>query len=188
MEKIQYVALLRGINVGGKNIIKMADLKLCFEQNGVENVATYIQSGNVLFETAETNQTQLLNHLENGISTSFPPYQARLVVCSQAHLRQIIQEAPAGFGSQPEAYRYDVIFLRESLAAASALAQIPLKKGVDEAFAGQQVLYFSRLIAQATKSQLNKIMSLPLYQEITIRNWNTTTKLFALMNKRTMER
>ena len=48
-----YVALLRGINVGGKNLIKMPALKACFEENGFEDVATYIQSGNVLFSSPE---------------------------------------------------------------------------------------------------------------------------------------
>ena len=49
MPKTHYLALLRGINVGGNNIIKMADLKACFEQMGFEDVSTYIQSGNVIF-------------------------------------------------------------------------------------------------------------------------------------------
>ena len=51
----QYVALLRGINVGGNNLIKMADLKACFEAQGFGNVATYIQSGNVLFTSDDTD-------------------------------------------------------------------------------------------------------------------------------------
>ena len=51
----RYVALLRGINVGGKNLIKMADLKACFEEHGFERVVTYIQSGNVLFESGESS-------------------------------------------------------------------------------------------------------------------------------------
>ena len=50
----QYVALLRGINVGGKNLIKMTELKICFEQQGFRDVTTYIQSGNVLFKSGES--------------------------------------------------------------------------------------------------------------------------------------
>jgi hypothetical protein len=57
----QYVALLRGINVGGNNLIKMADLKACFEKLDLAEVATYIQSGNVLFSTTETDKTRLIN-------------------------------------------------------------------------------------------------------------------------------
>ncbi|NIP26808.1 MAG: DUF1697 domain-containing protein, partial [Phycisphaerae bacterium] len=52
----QYAALLRGINVGGKNIIKMADLRACFERMGFSDVRTYIQSGNVLFWATETDR------------------------------------------------------------------------------------------------------------------------------------
>lgn len=55
----RFVALLRGINVGGNNIIKMADLKTCFEEMGFANVVTYIQSGNVLFDSNETDQLKL---------------------------------------------------------------------------------------------------------------------------------
>jgi len=53
MANTQYLALLRGINVGGGNIIKMTDWKACLEASKLENVATYSQCGNVLFETAE---------------------------------------------------------------------------------------------------------------------------------------
>ncbi|MBE7556783.1 MAG: DUF1697 domain-containing protein [Anaerolineales bacterium] len=53
MVETQYVALLRGINVGGNNLTKMIDLKACFEKMGLAEVATYIQSGNVLFSTPE---------------------------------------------------------------------------------------------------------------------------------------
>jgi uncharacterized protein (DUF1697 family) len=55
----KYLALLRGINVGGNNIIKMVDLKACFEKMGFLDVSTYIQSGNVLFSSPETSLTKL---------------------------------------------------------------------------------------------------------------------------------
>ena len=58
-----------------------------------------------------------------------------------------------------------------------------IKEGVDEAFAGEHVLYFIRLIERASQSKLTKIVTLPFYQDITIRNWNTTTKLLELSEK-----
>ena len=58
-----YVALLRGINVGGKNLIRMPALKACFEENGFEDVSTYIQSGNVLFATAEKGSKALTERI-----------------------------------------------------------------------------------------------------------------------------
>ena len=185
MTNTQYLALLRGINVGGLNLIKMTDLKACFEASRFGNVTTYIQSGNVLFETAETERGKLITKLEKALSKTFSPYKGRVVLCSHAKLSQIVREAPKGFGSQPQKYRYDVIFLKEPLTPNEAIKSVATKTGVDQAFAGPDVLYFSRLIAKASQSQLSRIVGLAVYQNMTIRNWNTTCKLLALMDKRT---
>ena len=184
MTNTQYVALLRGINVGGLNLIKMTDLKACFEASRFEKVTTYIQSGNVLFETAETEREKLITKLEKALSKTFSPYKGRIVLCSHAKLRQIVSEAPKSFGSEPQKYRYDVIFLKKPLTASEAIKSVATKPGVDQAFVGPDVLYFSRLIAKATQSQLSRIVGLPVYQNMTIRNWNTTCKLLALMDER----
>jgi uncharacterized protein (DUF1697 family) len=61
---------------------------------------------------------------------------------------------------------------------------VTTKAGVDTAHQGQEVLYFSRLSSKATQSHIRKIISLPMYQNMTIRNWNTTTALLALMDAR----
>jgi uncharacterized protein (DUF1697 family) len=180
-----YLALLRGINVGGGNIIKMADLKACFEASKLMNVATYIQSGNVLFESAETDQGRLVKKLEKALSRTFSPYKARIVLRSHAGLRQVVREAPKGFGKEPQIYRYDVIYLKEPLTASEAMNSVTTKPGVDEVAGGSGVLYFSRLVAKAAQSHLARIVSLPVYQHMTIRNWNTTSKLLALMDNRT---
>lgn len=109
---VKYVALLRGINVGGDNIIKMTELKGCFESLGLADVATYIQSENVLFSAAEQPPAELASQIEAALSERFG-YDSRIVLRSHTQLRAIIDEAPAGFGSQPDLYRYDVVFLRE---------------------------------------------------------------------------
>ena len=67
----QYLVLLRGINVGGKNIIKMADLKASFEEMGFSSVVTYIQSGNVLFQSEEKDKALLTTKVEKGLSKRF---------------------------------------------------------------------------------------------------------------------
>jgi uncharacterized protein (DUF1697 family) len=184
MANTQYLALLRGINVGGGNIIKMPELKACFEASKMENVATYIQSGNVLFETAETDTVKLVRTLERALSKTFSPYQARIVLCSHAKLRQIVQKAPKDFGSQPQKYRYNVIYLKEKLTASEAMKSVSIRPGVDAAFIGPDVLYFSILTARASQSHITRIIALPIYQDMTIRNWNTTTKILALMDAR----
>jgi uncharacterized protein (DUF1697 family) len=175
-----YVALLRGINVGGRNLIKMPALKACFEANAFEDVATYIQSGNVLFASPETRAGELTQRIEAMLAESFD-YQATVVVRTRKQMRAVVERAPEGFGADPMRYRYDVIFLKESLTAKVAMKSVPTKPGVDEAHAGTGVLYFSRLIAKATQSRLNKIISSPIYSSVTIRNWNTTTKLLWMM-------
>ena len=175
-----YVALLRGINVGGKNLIKMPALKACFEQNGFENVSTYIQSGNVLFESAAAGSAQLTRRIEEMLADAFA-YVPTVVVRNRKQMRAIVHSAPKGFGSQPAKYRYDVIFLKEPLTAKAAMRHVPTNPAVDTAHAGTGVLYFSRLTAKATASRLNKIVGSPIYPSVTIRNWNTTKKLLELM-------
>ncbi len=176
----QYVALLRGINVGGNNLIKMAELARCFEKQGFSSVTTYIQSGNVLFEAGSGTPAKHSRGLEAAILKTFG-CRAAVTLRSKKQMKSIVLDAPKGFGKQPEKYRYDVIFLFELLTAKEALKDMPIREGVDQAHAGNGVLYASRLIARATQSKISKIASMPMYKSMTIRNWNTTTKLLSLM-------
>lgn len=175
-----YIALLRGINVGGNNIIKMVDLKACFEEMGFEGVSTYIQSGNVIFSSDEHDQVALTEKIEKMLSKKFD-YKSSVVTISDKQLKEAVDGAPRGFGSEPGEYRYDVIFLKKPLQAKEAIKSVSVKDGVDAAWVGKEVLYFSRLIEMASQSYLTRIVSLPIYQKMTIRNWNTTTKLKALV-------
>jgi uncharacterized protein (DUF1697 family) len=179
----QYLALLRGINVGGKNIMRMTLLKACLEKMGLEEVLTYIQSGNVLFSSTEKSIDRLTAKVERVLSKQFN-YESRVVVVSRDTLEAGVKRAPRGFGKDPAKYRYDVIFLKKPLTADEVMKSVKVKEGVDAAWPGQGVIYFSRLIRQASQSQLSRIVGLPVYQSMTIRNWNTVTKLLALMQAR----
>ncbi len=180
MSQTKYCALLRGINVGGNNIIKMSDLKSCFESMGLTNVSTYIQSGNVLFSSDKNEQVKLVDLIEVQLSKAFD-YQSKIVLISKKQLESVVTKAPEKFGTDPEKYRYDVVFLKRPLTAIEAVKSIKIREGVDTVVPGKDVLYFSRLIELAGKSYLAKIISLPIYKNMTIRNWNTTSKLFDLM-------
>ncbi len=177
----QYLALLRGINVGGNNLIKMADLKTLFLDLGFAGVGTYIQSGNVWFSSPEAEPERLIDQIEAALSAKFD-YCSRIVLVSHEQLRGVVEDAPPGYGEQPEEYRYDVWFLKAPFSVGEALQGLKIREGVDRVIAGQTVLYGSRLISQAGQSYLAKVISQPIYQKMTIRNWNTTTKLLALMN------
>ena len=177
-----YVALLRGINVGGNNVIKMPALKACFEAQGLCDVATYIQSGNVLFTAGRANQLVLTLQMEKALSKTFA-YRSRVVVRSFEQMKAIVEEAPKGFGGRPAAYRYDVIFLKDPLTTDEAMTCMTARPGVDRLFAGNGVLYSSRLISKAAQSHLSRVVGKPEYQNMTIRNWNTTGKLLELMER-----
>jgi len=92
----RHLALLRGINVGGNNIIKMADLKACFEEMGFTNVVTYIQSGNVLFDVEDSEINRFTTTIEQKLSEQFS-YASRIVLITREKLLGIIQNAPTGF-------------------------------------------------------------------------------------------
>jgi uncharacterized protein (DUF1697 family) len=178
----KYVALLRGINVGGANLIPMPALRESFEALGLQEVTTYIQSGNVVFRTKRTpDARRLAARLEKALGAQFG-YAATIVLRSRAQMSATVTRAPNGFGKSPTLYRYDVVFLKESLVAAEVLPAIKTRDGVDAVQAGDGVIYFSRLIARASQSRLPKLISMPEYKQMTIRNWNTTTKLLALMD------
>jgi uncharacterized protein (DUF1697 family) len=177
-----YVALLRGINVGGSNLIRMPALKPCFEAEGFSDVATYIQSGNVLFTASRANQPALTARIEKALSRTFA-YQSRVVVRSFEQMKATVEEAPKGFGREPAAYRYDVIFLKDPLTPDEAMKSVRPNPGVDRVFAGDGVLYFSRLISRAAQSHLSRVVGTPAYQNMTIRNWNTTAKLLDAMKR-----
>jgi uncharacterized protein (DUF1697 family) len=86
----QFVALLRGINVGGSNIIRMADLRACFEQHGFNNVSTYIQNGSVLFSSADRDRIKLTARIESILSDAFR-YRSRVVLRSHGQLKRVVE-------------------------------------------------------------------------------------------------
>jgi uncharacterized protein (DUF1697 family) len=176
---VGYVALLRGINVGGKNLIKMADLRLCLAGEALQNVRTYIQSGNVLFES-RLPVRDLSPMIEQAIESAFS-YPGPVVVVSQKELGAVIEKCPPAFLADLGEYRRDVVFLKPPCRAQDVLPTVRLKGGVDQAFEGNSVLYFKRLISRASESYLPKVIANPAYKSMTVRNWNTTVKLHGLL-------
>jgi len=176
---VRYLALLRGINVGGNRIIPMTDLRRLIGALGCTDVTTYIQSGNVLFGSKLKNTETLSAAVEKAICTEFG-CTVPVVIVSRTQLESVVKRAPAGFGSDPEQYRYDVVFVKPPTRAAAILPSVSLKEGVDEAFEGNGVLYLRRLIARASQSRLSRLTQHAAYGSMTIRNWKTTTELYRL--------
>jgi len=182
MAENRYVALLRGINVGGNNLIKMLDLRSSFARMGFSDVETYIASGNVVFSSKQSNKAKLTKTIEEALSDAFS-YESRVVVVSGSEMERVVTQAPKGFGGDAAQYRYDVLFVREPLTTSEALGDVKPTPGVDTAHAGDHALYFRRLISKAAQSNLNKLVQRASYKNITVRNWNTTMKLFSMLRK-----
>lgn len=180
MGRTRYVALLRGINVGGRNKVAMAELRAAFQDIGHTDVTTYIQSGNVLFTSTKPRaevESQLEIELERHLG-----HPLVIVVRSHTQLRAIVERAPANFGTKPDTYHSDVIFLRAPLTPANAMQVVKLRDEVDQAWTGRGVLYFARLSARRTQSRMSSIVGTPEYALMTIRSWSTVTKLLDLLN------
>jgi uncharacterized protein (DUF1697 family) len=175
-----YLALLRGINVGGKNITKMAVLKACLEHAGFDRVETFIQSGNVVFETRQKNAAKLTSQIDAAIETALG-IDPRVVVLSRDRLKTVLAGAPAAWRSRTD-LRMNIAFLRPSVTAALALKEVAVRPGVDTVEAGKGVLYMTTTLRDLGKSRMSRIVMKPVYQQMTIRSYRTCQKIESLMH------
>ena len=177
----RFVVLLRGVNVGGKNKLAMVELRECLENLGYSRVRTYIASGNVLLESDKdigVIRTEIENALTKGFK--FDSDLIKTLVLTHNQLHAIVTGKPPGFGEEPAMYHSDVIFLMD-IAEDTALSVFKPREGVDMIWVGKGVIYSRRVSALRTKSRLNTIIGTPAYTSMTIRTWNTTVRLLALL-------
>ena len=179
-----YVILLRGINVGGKNKVPMTALKKYLEEQGFSHVSTYIASGNVIVESNKSSQA-VQTEIEQTLPKAFKLDSkiVKVLALSRQQLQAVINNKPEGFGEQPDKYYSDAIFLM-GIDSVQAMPLFSPREGVDKVWPGKGVVYSQRLGALRTKSRLSKIVGTPLYKSMTIRSWNTTTKLLKLLEER----
>ncbi|QGQ99267.1 DUF1697 domain-containing protein [Paenibacillus psychroresistens] len=174
-----YIALLRGINVGGNNMIKMSELKLMFEEMGFGKVQTYINSGNVLF-TSENGAEQVRQRAEFEVNKAFG-IAATVVIRTAAELERIIGDCPYKSDSLAAGESVQVTLLTEA-ASSEKMALLPIGvDGKDEFHNNGLEIYF--LFRQSVlDSKLAKNMT-KLGSTATSRNLNTINKLAALIKK-----
>ncbi|PKP04465.1 MAG: hypothetical protein CVU11_04575 [Bacteroidetes bacterium HGW-Bacteroidetes-6] len=176
----QFIALLRSINVGGKNVIKMAELKVLFDKMGLSHVQTYIQSGNIVFESDNSNIEKLTLEIAKTLSIKLQN-EIRLIVISDIQLISAFELAPKWFTDSNHLFKNDFVFVENHIHIPDLIPKISLREGVDKVVAGNGVMYFSRLIQKASSSRLSKIASLPEYAYMTIRNYNTISHLVKMV-------
>jgi uncharacterized protein (DUF1697 family) len=186
----RHVALLRGINVGGHNKVAMTDLRDVVTSLGHKDVATYIQSGNVVFHSAEDDTTRLADALEHQIAERLG-VRSSVVVLSRDELARVIADNPYPQETDPKCLH--AVFRRhemspDAIAAVAVAQQRAHDKGSrDEATVIGRILYLrtpdglgrSELAAQLARSGAATTSD----TAGTARNWATVTKLMALLDR-----
>jgi uncharacterized protein (DUF1697 family) len=178
---ISYVALLRGINVGGANNVSMAALKATFEKLGLANVRTYINSGNLLFQSDVADSRALETTIEAAIAMHFS-VPIRVMVRSAAQMAAIMAHLPKSW-SDPTDKRCNVMYLSRAVDKPSLVKEFSPKPDIEELHYFPGVLLWSARLTDLTKSRMIKVSSLPIYQDMTIRGLNTTRKLCEMLQE-----
>jgi uncharacterized protein (DUF1697 family) len=178
-----YLVLLRGINVGGKNKVPMAELRKLLEDLGYVDVSTYIASGNVVLRSDRT-AAEIKSQIEDALPRAFrlDSDLISVLVLTHAQVRAVVKGKPNGFGEKPGTFHSDAIFLI-GMNAAKAMEVFDPRPGVDRVWPGDGVIYSQRLSVQRTKSRLSRIMASPLYRSMTIRSWKTTLAILDLLER-----
>jgi uncharacterized protein (DUF1697 family) len=181
-----YVVLPRGINVGGKNRVGMAELKKYLEDEGFEDIVSHSLAGNVIV-TSSLATKAVADTVEKLLQAKFKldSQLVTVVAIEKAAFARIVAGAPKEFGADDDKYRYYVLFLKDTTAKA-AMKDVEVHEGIDTAWTGPGALYFrlpSLKSGLATRSWLNRITQKPLYQRVTMRNWKTTLKINDILEK-----
>ena len=178
----RFLSLLRGINVGGKNVIAKDDLKLCFEDLGFRSVRTYIQSGNILFRADEKGVGALTRTIERALSKRFS-YAAQAVVLSHGQYASAVEAAPAEWGKD-DTWKHNALFTLGDLEPDEVLAKLPPPKpDLETVAAGPGVIFWSASKNYLSRTIMMKLSALPVYQQVTVRNHNTVFKLRQLFEE-----
>lgn len=175
----KYIALLRGINVGGKNKISMKELKAVFEDIGFEDVATYINSGNIVFSSSNADESELKRKCESAITDSLG-LDISVGIISARDLSDALRNAPNWWGVESQS-KHNAIFIIPPATAEEVIRQVGETKPEEEqiAYSGQ-VIFWSAPIETFSITRWSKIVGSSAYKNITIRNANTARKLLQL--------
>jgi uncharacterized protein (DUF1697 family) len=176
----KYIALLRGINVGGNNTVAMSDLRACFMGLGFTDVATYINSGNVLFSSDQADVVKLVEQCEAAIENQFG-FSVIVMVLSAKDLKDALDHAPDWWTGDPKVMRNEALFVIPPTIAEEVLAEIKKKSPTVDKFATHgQVIFWNLPKENYNKSVVSKIIGTPIYRRVTIRGANTVRKLLEL--------
>ncbi|GLB27840.1 hypothetical protein LXJ15735_40810 [Lacrimispora xylanolytica] len=175
-----YIALLRGINVGGKNKIAMPELKKMFEEMGYQNVVTYINSGNIVFSSNIDMEEAIKKNCELAIKNYFN-LAITVTIISEKDLSDALSHAPTWWDQDAQS-KHNAIFVIPPATAEEVIDMVGHSKPEYEqvSFYGQ-VIFWSAPIQTFSRTRWSKIVGKSAYQSVTIRNANTTKRLLQLL-------
>ena len=175
----RYVALLRGVNVGGKNKLPMADLRDIFTAAGCAAVQTYIQSGNVVFEAAQDLAERVPEIVTRAIRRRFG-YETAVVMRSSEELRQVVASNPFDTSGDP---RFLHVAFLEDTPGAEAVSRLDPQRSPPDTFAvrGRNVhLHYPNGVARSKLT--NEYLAAQLQTASTMRNWRTVLSLLEMVD------
>lgn len=175
---LPHLALLRGINVGGKNKVEMSRLRGVFESLGFGDVRTYINSGNVIFDAVPSEVDPA--DLEAGIIDEFG--LAIPVLLRDGHSIERVRQALPEHWVNDSTMKCDVMFLWDDVDDPAVLDRLAIKDGIDDVVYVPGALLWRVDRDHVTRSGMMKLAGTKLYSAMTIRNCNTVRKLAALMS------
>ncbi|TGL86744.1 DUF1697 domain-containing protein [Leptospira congkakensis] len=167
---MKYIALLRGINVGGNRKVEMKKLRTLFESFGYTEVSTYINSGNVIFESEDDTKTVLFK-IQKSFEKVFK-FEIPTIVKTEKEMKKIANAIPAEWQNDAT-QRTDVAYLFPEADFKNIIEELPLKKEFLEIRYRKGAIIWNIKRENVNKSQLAKLISHKLYKVMTIRNVNT---------------
>lgn len=173
-----YVALLRGINVGGKNKVEMRRLRSAFEAAGSTGVSTYINSGNVILDDRR-RAGPLTRVLEDAIAKEFG-FPIEVLLRDRATFTATAKAIPPSWNDDAETRCY-VMFLWADVDTPAVVDDLTIKPGIDEVLYTPGALIWRADRAQLTRSGMMRVTGSELYRRMTVRNSTTVRKLDQLL-------
>ncbi len=174
-----YAALLRGINVGGNNKIDMKLLKETFERVGMESVITYINSGNVIFVDEKNSKEALSLLLEKAINEDYK-LDIKVLIRSYDDYTDMMKYLPEDWKNDND-MKSDVLFLSEDINRDTLPDQLKAKAQIDTLIYTPGAVLWAIDKKDVTRSGLQKLVGTSLYKNMTVRNVNTTRKIYEIM-------
>lgn len=175
-----YISILRGINVSGKNRIKMDELRDLYETIGLKNVKTYIQSGNAVFTSDEQSTDNLETTIRGQINSKFG-YDVKVLVLCTAALEKIIDSLP--FTGRDVA-KLHVTFLSSMPATTSMDKIIDKKSDAELIYIAEKAVYLYCPDGYGKTKLSNSFLEKQLNVTATTRNWKTVNKLLELASEK----